>query len=86
MFLTWAAKVKRYLPLSTGTFRKAQKKMEAFLSDCINAEIENCEKKEHKTLLLFMKKAIDPRTGKMLSRGDLVINGTILLYPLLVRC
>jgi len=86
MFLTWVAKFKHYLPLSTQDFKKAQKKMEAFLSGCINAEIENCEKKEHKTLLLFMKRAIDPRTGKMLSRDDLVINGTILLYPLLSRC
>lgn len=60
--------------------------MEAFLSRCINAEFENCEKKEHKTLLLFMKKATDPRTGKLLSRDDLINNGVLLLYPPLFRC
>ena len=56
--------------------------MEAFLLESISAEIDHCEKKEHKTLLLFMKKAIDPDTGESLTRHDLILNGTVLLYPL----
>ena len=55
--------------------------MEAFLLESISAEIDDCEKKEHKTLLLFMKKAIDPNTGQSLTRDDLIINGSVLLYP-----
>lgn len=80
MFLTWAAKIKYYLPFSTWQFRKAQKQIEAFALACINAEIDNCETKEHKTLLLFMKRAHDPKTGESLSRDDLIINGSLLLY------
>jgi len=56
--------------------------MQAFISESINAEYDNCEKKEHKTLLLFMKKAVDPKTGETLLREDIIINGTVLLYPL----
>jgi hypothetical protein len=54
--------------------------MEKFLDECINAEIDNCEKKEHKTLLLSLKKATDPVTHDKLSHNDLVINATLLLY------
>jgi hypothetical protein len=86
MFLAWASSFLNDIPFSTVFVRKTQKKMEAFLSQCINAEIENCEKKEYKTLLLFMKKANDPRTGKILSRDDLINNGVLLLYPPLFRC
>jgi len=56
--------------------------MEAFLLESISAEIDDCEKKEHKTLMLFMKQAIDPNTGESLTRDDLIINGSVLLYPL----
>ena len=86
MFLTWAPRLVYGIPFSTEIFRKTQKKMEAFLLRCINAEIENCEKKEYKTLLLFMKNAKDPRTGKTLSTDDLINNGVLLLYPPLFRC
>lgn len=79
MFLSWLARLKFSLPYSI-RFRKSQKQMEQFLNECINAEIDNCEKKEHKTLLLFLTKAIDPVTRDKLSRNDLVINGTLLLY------
>ena len=61
-------------------FRKTQKEMESFVLQNINAEIENCEKKEYRTLLLFLKKARDPKTGVTLSRDDLVINAALLLY------
>ena len=67
------------LPFSTH-FRKTQKQMEDFVLQSINAEIENCEKKEYRTLLLFLKQARDPKTGEQLSRPDLVINAALLLY------
>jgi hypothetical protein len=54
--------------------------MESFVLERINAEIENCEKKEYRTLLLFLKRARDPQTGVTLSRDDLVINAALLLY------
>jgi hypothetical protein len=69
------------LPFSK-RFRKAQKQMEDFVLKSINAEIDNCEKKDHKTLLLFLKKATDPKTEQKLSRSDLVINAALLLYLL----
>ena len=69
------------LPFSM-RFRKTQKQMEDFVLQSINAEIENCEKKEYRTLLLFLKKARDPKTGETLSRADLVLNATLLLYLL----
>jgi hypothetical protein len=70
------------MPFLSMRFRKIQKQMEDFVLQSINAEIENCEKKEYKTLLLFLKKAPDPKTGEKLSRTDLVINATLLLYLL----
>jgi hypothetical protein len=56
--------------------------MEKFLDECINTEIDNYEKEEYKTFLLFLKNTRDPIIYDKLSHNDLMINGILLLYPI----